>query len=125
MPADEVAIGENFILEPGQQVKVVGEGEALSLKLESVTDSRCPANAMCMWLGNAAVVLKAANTAEKDKLVNMCIGDCRPDPIRSKHIQEIEVGGVKYTITLKEVLPYPGLEQEGEAKQVRLQVQYP
>ncbi|GAB3202242.1 hypothetical protein ABID22_002596 [Pontibacter aydingkolensis] len=123
-PIEEVKIGEDFMLTAGEQVKIVGEGEPLVLQFSSVTDSRCPENAICMWLGNATVMLNASNTAEKNKQIQMCIGDCSPLPVQSKHKLDLEVGGAFYTITLKEATPLPGGDKAGESKHIRLVVNH-
>ncbi|MBC5993419.1 hypothetical protein [Pontibacter cellulosilyticus] len=121
----EAQMGETFTVELGKRVNITGEnGKTLTLYLHSVTDSRCPADAICAWLGNANVILKASSGTEIEKQVQMCIGDCRPEPARSKHTLDVEVGGTRYNITLKEVLPYPTTKRSGEKTAVKLLVKY-
>lgn len=119
----EVRFGETFTIEQGEQVNVVGEGEPLLLQLKVVNDSRCPANAVCGWLGNATATLKASNAQEKEKELQMCIGDCRPEPARSKHTLSATIGEENYELTLKNSMPYPGQEQTDEVKQIKLMVE--
>ncbi|MFD2514357.1 hypothetical protein ACFSRY_10805 [Pontibacter locisalis] len=119
----QVNFGETFTFKQGEEVVIVGEGEDLLLQLYSINDSRCPTDAICVWLGNATVILKASNTQEKEKELQMCIGDCRPEPARTKHILSAIVGGVDYKITLKEVSPYPALKESNQVKQVKLVVE--
>ncbi|WP_439879974.1 hypothetical protein ACSX1A_12485 [Pontibacter sp. MBLB2868] len=120
----EVHFGETFTMDKELPVNVVGEQDNLLLELYTVTDSRCPSDAICVWLGNATVRLKASNANEKDKELEMCIGDCRPDPVRSKHILTTTVGGVDYVITLKEVSPYPKTGTGDGEKQIKLVVDH-
>lgn len=118
-----IKFGETFTLKKNVPVKIAGNGKPLVLQLENVADSRCPANAICVWLGNAAISLSASNTAETVADIKMCIGDCRPEPVRTKHTMQVQVGNSMYNFTLKEVLPYPGTEKEGEEKTVRMMVE--
>lgn len=120
---EKVKPGETFTLKKGVPVKITGINDPLTLELNTVTDSRCPANAVCVWLGFAKVSLSVANAVEQLQDVQLCIGDCRPDPVRSKHEMEILVGNSKYKLILKEVLPYPGTEEEGQEKTVRMAVE--
>lgn len=60
-----------------------------------VSDSRCPANVMCPWAGNAAVHIRASGAGTADTVIN--------DNIEPR---AIVVAG--YTITLVGLTPYPG-----------------
>ncbi|MEJ8801495.1 hypothetical protein [Pontibacter sp. H249] len=120
---EDVKFGETFSLVRGEQVEITGEGETLTLKLQNVIDSRCPSDANCVWLGNATATFTASNAQESDKELQMCIGDCRPAPVRSKHTLTVTVGGTGYNIILKEVLPYPSSEERGDKKEVRMVVE--
>ncbi|WP_299819040.1 hypothetical protein [uncultured Pontibacter sp.] len=119
----EAKFGESFLLEKDGAIKVTGDGETLLLQFNAVTDSRCPKEAVCIWLGNATVLLSAANAAERIENIAMCIGDCRPDPVRIKHTLPLKIGEQQYSITLKEVLPHPGLENAAEKQMLRLVVE--
>ena len=47
-----------IVLARGQQVVVAGE--ALTVKLTEINDSRCPAKVTCIWAGHAAVTLQVS-----------------------------------------------------------------
>lgn len=124
MLIQDAAFGNAFVLEEGGQQVVSGPAAApLTLQLHSLTDSRCPEDVVCVWLGNANVVLKASNSWEKNKQLELCIGDCRPDPVRNKHTVRATIGRQVYDITLLEVLPYPNTTSEETANKVKLLVE--
>ena len=72
--------------------------------VELVSESRCPANAICVWQGDAAVQLRAAAVGAS---VDTTIHTAR-DP------KVLEIGGNR--VSLLEVRPYPGTgDQRGQA----------
>jgi hypothetical protein len=119
----EAAFGEEFTINREEWVSLSGEGEPLVLKLDEVIDSRCPSDVTCVWAGNVTVNLKGSNQSEKEKMLSMCIGDCRPDPFRSKHEINATIGNVKYKLTLLDVLPYPKSSVKEEKKSAKMIVE--
>jgi len=116
-------LDEAFSVAQGQLLKVTGAGtDLLGLQVEEVTDSRCPKDVVCVWYGNAVVKVKVLGRNKKGQSVTFCIGDCRPEPMRNKHTQVVEVEGQKYEITLLDVIPYPSSEEQASEKNVKLQV---
>ena len=116
-------LDEAFTITQGQLLKVTGAGtDLLGLQVEEVTDSRCPKDVVCVWYGNAVVKVKVLGRNKKGQSVTFCIGDCRPEPMRNKHTQVVEVEGQKYEITLLDVIPYPSSEEQASEKNVKLQV---
>jgi hypothetical protein len=75
-----------------------------------VDDSRCPANAVCVWEGDAAVRLRAATTTDA---VEATI-HTRLDP------KVLEVRS--YTVSLLEVQPYPGTGNDKQTPRVVVRV---
>jgi hypothetical protein len=60
-PADSVKLNEMFALKFGKRVTV--QGTDLTLTFKDVTeDSRCPRGVVCVWAGNARIVLDANRT---------------------------------------------------------------
>jgi hypothetical protein len=53
-----VQAGDTAMLKPGQVVDVGSDGVQLAFR-EVTEDSRCPINVVCVWAGNAEVVLEA------------------------------------------------------------------
>lgn len=62
-PEIDVPLGEPFPLRVGQSAEVTGT--PLHIRFEAVPeDSRCPADAVCVWQGNARVSLHTAIEGE-------------------------------------------------------------
>ncbi|MDP6715876.1 MAG: hypothetical protein QF368_14820, partial [SAR202 cluster bacterium] len=59
---DTAEYGEPFGIAEGGTVNV-GD-ESLVIKLESINDSRCPANVVCVWAGEAKIVVSATMQGE-------------------------------------------------------------
>lgn len=66
-----VQAGDTVDLRPGQVVEIGGGGLQLAFRTVE-KDSRCPINALCVWSGNASVVLEArlGQSAWKRMVVN-------------------------------------------------------
>ncbi|MEI7997743.1 MAG: hypothetical protein WCH01_22885 [Methylococcaceae bacterium] len=83
-------IGESFEMKVGESV-TIGD-EHLSFQFDSVPeDSRCPRGRVCIWAGNAVVVLKFPDGKEP---LNTC-----------SELHEIIKGA--YKIALLSLSPYP------------------
>jgi hypothetical protein len=66
------------------------------LRMDAVSDSRCPINALCIWAGNGAVTFTLFVNGNPSILtLNTTLG---PKAISSQG----------YKVTLLELLPYPG-----------------
>lgn len=120
----EQAFGKSFVLEKGEEVAVSGKAaEKLTVRLSNLADSRCPEDVVCVWMGNAVVGLTVSNASEKNRQLQFCLGDCRPDPVRNKHTVRTELGQQAYDITVLEVLQLPNSKNPEEAKQVKVLVE--
>jgi hypothetical protein len=86
--SQEVAYGESVTLPDGSVLEFV----------EVVEDSRCPADAMCIWQGRAVVAFEM--NGERFKVAFL------GEPA------SVEVG--EYTVTVHEVQPYPLASQPTE-----------
>ncbi len=82
-----------------QVVMPKGRKELL-IRLESLSDSRCPANVQCVWEGNAVAGLKIQANNGDETFISLCIGECKKD--ETAFVPFI-LNGVSYTITLNEV----------------------
>jgi len=61
-PSEVVPLGREFTLRPGESVTI--ESTDLIVSFEQVAqDSRCPADATCVWAGDAVVVLKVGEAS--------------------------------------------------------------
>lgn len=61
--SDKVAVGQRFTLKNGKEA--VLRREKRSIRVKSVSDSRCPSGATCIWAGNGEVVIKLAKNNKK------------------------------------------------------------
>ncbi|MFT2011366.1 hypothetical protein ACMA1I_22025 [Pontibacter sp. 13R65] len=123
--AEGIPFKQEFSIKMGEQVILTG-GEAprkLHLWLKELNDSRCPANATCVHYGAASILLSASNSQGKNDTIEMCIGGCYNQEPRNTHTITTQIGQVTYKITLKEIRPFPGLEQDADTKQAVLQVE--
>lgn len=71
----EVTLDSEFELAPGQSASFPGIG--LFVRFDSVSsDSRCPADVVCVWAGNAAVVvsLTRSGTPPHQATLNSTVG---------------------------------------------------
>jgi hypothetical protein len=83
-------LGDSFDLKTGESVSI--KNEQLNFQFVNVPeDSRCPEGAMCIWAGNAAVVIKIFNVMDT---VNT-------------YLNPKEINYDSYTITLLKLSPYP------------------
>lgn len=89
--ADTLTIGLGETLESSN-------GETLSFE-RLVEDSRCPANAMCIWQGMVTVDMKATNRKETTMFA------LSTDPAKPERVTASALG---YEVTLLNVFPYPG-----------------
>jgi hypothetical protein len=89
-----VPLEQNFELRQGQTLRIAGTGQTVTF--ESVAeDSRCPADVVCVWAGNARVRLRVGEAGRDTTVaVNTSI-----EP------RAIQVGKVK--LELKDVTPVP------------------
>jgi len=101
--AGKIALGEEFKIKNGREAVV--RGEKLSIKVQSVSDSRCPSGATCVWAGNGAVVIKVAKKNKKQVVATL---NTSTEP------KEITYRGFK--IKLIALSPYPKINQPIDPK---------
>jgi hypothetical protein len=58
--APTVPINRQYTLAPGETVAIDGTGLRVQF-IRVAGDSRCPADALCIWIGDATVQLRASN----------------------------------------------------------------
>ena len=87
-PSAEVPLGREFSLKPGESATI--ESTDLRVTFLSVlSDSRCPADALCVWAGDAVVALSVGRTDVE---------------LRSTSAPETSLGA--YRLRLERVEPY-------------------
>ena len=86
-------ISKQVVLAPGQSVSL---SEAVELRFDGVSgDSRCPADAVCVWGGDALVQVAVLRARRGSQSYTLHTGDMRP------------VTHEDLTIALVELSPYP------------------
>lgn len=91
-PTPGVPLGRDFALKPGETVAI--QGTRLTVGFESVLDdSRCPADVVCVWQGEAVLALRVSEGGEPSRLD------------LTTNAPEKRVGS--YRIRLARVEPYP------------------
>jgi hypothetical protein len=98
-----VVLGQEFTIKNGKEAVV--RGEKLSIKVQAVSDSRCPSGATCIWAGNGEVVIKVAKKNKKQVIAKL---NTSTEP------KEIVYGGFK--IKLLALSPYPKINQSIDPK---------
>lgn len=106
----EVNLDTEFTLAVGQSVTVAGEGLSIEF-VEVVSDSRCPKGATCIWAGEASCLIELTTS---DSTLSKVL--TQPGP--SSPSTDTVAG---YDITF-DILPYPELGKQIDAKDYRLQM---
>ena len=95
-PTIPASLDREFRVAFGQTVAV--KGADLEITFDDVSDSRCPQGAVCVWEGNAHVVLQLVTDSSKPAELAL---DTHPDMVGSGRAFDYEVRLVK-------VDPFPG-----------------
>jgi hypothetical protein len=104
----EVATGSEFLLRPGESATV--EGAQLDLRFDVVaSDSRCPADVVCIQLGTAEAIFTMSEARRPDTSLTL-----RTSP---RDGQRATVGA--WTITLVRLDPYPYTSRPIDASDYR------
>jgi len=72
------------------------------VRIDSIEDSRCPANAMCIWAGRVAVELLLSKSADSHSVTLILQAG------QQLGSTQVTLGTVTYKVVLRSVLPYPG-----------------
>ncbi|MCF0069079.1 hypothetical protein LZD49_01265 [Dyadobacter sp. CY261] len=99
-----------------QATKVSASGTDLKVELKEVNDSRCPANATCISMGSAKLVLAVSDTSNQVDVNLEFKGDSKDNA------QEFKLGGVTYLLSVSEVLPYPELPKSPKLEDYKIGV---
>lgn len=91
-PTPGVPLGREFSLKPGETVAI--QGTRLTVAFESVLDdSRCPADVVCIWQGEAVLALRVSEGGQPSRL--------------DLTTNAPEKGVGSYRVRLARVEPYP------------------
>ncbi|GAB3901269.1 hypothetical protein GCM10028803_25660 [Larkinella knui] len=92
----------------------------VSLTADTITDSRCPINANCIWAGNATVKFSLKNDTET-KTGELCIGQCGQQS-KTRDAVTVQLGNESYDVILTDVQPFPGTKPDGTPKEAVITV---
>lgn len=107
---NEVPLNEEFEIRYGESVHISQYG--VTIKFAAVEDdSRCPIDAICIWEGNAIVVLKLTNSTGEEKTAKL---NTSLDPKQVEFFSLI--------IELKGLKPYPKSDEIIEQKDYTAQL---
>jgi len=95
---DEVELGKEFEIKVGDSAIITQYGVVIKFKTVE-EDSRCPIDVLCVWAGNATVVLELKNS----------VGDTLTSDLNTS-LEPKEVKFSDLTILLKSLAPYPILD---------------
>ncbi|RYF70606.1 MAG: hypothetical protein EOO39_15390 [Cytophagaceae bacterium] len=105
----EVALTNRVALKAYQYARLQND---VTVRVDSLNDSRCPLGANCIWAGSTFV--KATLTKDADqKQVRLALG---PDTVPGGSQQKSDsvgviLSGATYKVILRDVTPYPSLDQ--------------
>lgn len=108
-PFATVSIGVN------QSARLVSN---VTVRADSIQDSRCPINADCLWVGQARVKLTLSKESESTSVWLALGRDSGPISISSKRPDSTNVllGSSAYKVILQQVNPYPGTGNPGDVQ---------
>lgn len=98
----QATAGEPFLLQKDQTARVAGAGVSLTFE-EVVSDNRCPANAKCVWAGEAEVRYAVELDGETHR-VTLPI----PGGLYAASKGHTPVDTLGHRFTLLALQPYPG-----------------
>jgi hypothetical protein len=98
-------LGDSFQLKASETASFSDNGNAITVKLINIQDSRCPKNVQCIRAGEAIVMLDLQIGSEQFKGVKVCIG-CEKE-MNMTESTIIKATTKTYTLKLISVDPYP------------------
>lgn len=104
-----VAVGSEFTLRRGERASV-DDGRLLITFLAVASDSRCPADVVCGWQGDAAMLFRLESAvAESPTIVDTIHTELQPRSLTHQG----------YTMTVKTLEPYPYSDQDPGSRDYR------
>jgi hypothetical protein len=94
--------------------------QSVTVKVDSIQDSRCPVNVQCVWAGNAKVIFTLSD-ASVSKSGNLCLGACGKG-FRTQDTTTVQLGQAPYQVILTGVTPAPNTDSSNVQKQAAIQV---
>lgn len=95
----KISLDETFVLQYGETKMLDGQDHFSVSFIDLLEDSRCPANAICVWQGQARVKIEINENFE------ILSKELTSGTLKDNQSQKINIG--HYTIELLKVIPYP------------------
>ena len=108
--ANEIGLGQEFSLSPGQNIVIAGENLAIKF-IEVISDGRCPRGAICIWAGEASCLIEITTHSESSRKVLIQSGLSGPS----------KTSFANYEITF-DLQPYPEVGKAPDKKNYRLRL---
>jgi hypothetical protein len=112
---DSIEFDSPIELKENESIVLQGNNNGLTITLQSVNDSRCPINALCISAGNARVKLRMSDNSGAETVAELCLGFCDTGN-NTEDSATIRLNNISYTIVLKEVNPFPELGKKQDKK---------
>lgn len=111
-PTDQVSLGLH------QSARI---GTDVTVRVDSIQESRCPANATCIWAGQAKVkMLLSAN--QDSTTVRLSLGADPGSTNKRPDSTNVTLSSQTYKVILREVNPYPGTQSGNQPQTAVVQV---
>lgn len=111
---NEYLLAEEFYIQEDNisLIQTTAAGEAIEIKILSIEDNRCPADAICVWNGNVKVTF----TIDQQGIeYSMCLGQC-DNTFNETDELSVQTSKGNFMIKLLEVSPYPGTGDDTRKK---------
>tara|TARA_Y100001972_G_C7666757_1_gene337392 strand:+ start:8318 stop:8740 length:423 start_codon:yes stop_codon:yes gene_type:complete len=95
----KISLDETFVLQYGETKILDGQDHFSISFIDLLEDSRCPANAICVWEGQARVKIEINENFE------ILTKELTTGTLKENQANKINIG--HYTIELLKVIPYP------------------
>lgn len=95
-------------------------GQAVTVEVSRIQDSRCPANALCIRYGSTEVQFTLTKGSDHQR-GNLCLGECA-SAMKAQDTTVVPVGGRRYRVVLSEVRPYLGTGEPNARQEAVIQV---
>lgn len=115
-------INGSFELEVNESIKLTDNTTNLQLKLESIQDSRCPSDAVCIRAGNAIVKLRVTESSGSAVETELCLGECGTT-FNRQDTSIVSIRNTRISIILENVNPYPSTGNSKVSKKALFKLQ--
>lgn len=115
-------INGSFELEVNESINLTDNNTNLQLKPESIQDSRCPSDAVCIRAGSAIVKLRVTENSGTAVETELCIGECGPR-FNHQDTSIVSIRNTRLSVILENVNTYPSTENSKVTKKALIKLQ--